>query len=79
MSWEKIPRKHSYGEQYRLGKWIVGQWDLDSTRSHSEKARYAVECYLPGLRRLVGHRETVEEAKDLLEKAVVHWIKNAGF
>jgi hypothetical protein len=75
MGWEKTSSKRVPSEQYRLGKWIVGRWELDTTASCGSGETYAAYCDLPGIKASLGLKATADDAKALVEKAVQHWLE----
>lgn len=74
MAWEDSKGRYVRGENYRLGKWVVGGWHHDATLPRGASDTYAVTCALPGIRAELGHRETAEAARALLEAAVQQWV-----
>lgn len=76
MAWEKNNARYVCGENLRLGKWIIGGWHHEAPRKGEGEgeACYAVVCHLPGIRSHLGHRDSQEAAKTLLETAVKHWL-----
>lgn len=78
LAWEPALTRHTGGEILRLGKYPVGDWQVDATLTNGAKANYAVSCRLPGVRAEVGHCESSDKARALLEKVVKSWVKHAG-
>lgn len=74
MAWEDSKGRYVSGENYRLGKWVVGGWHYDAMLPREATATFAVTCTLPGIRTELGHRETREAARRLLETAVEQWL-----
>jgi len=74
MVWEKGTGRYVRGENYRLGKWLVGSWSDDTTLPNEAGARYSVTCFLPGIRSELGNCENKEAARALLETAVKKWL-----
>lgn len=74
MAWEQSKGRYVSGENYRLGKWVVGGWHHDATLPRGSTAIYAVTCAMPGIRTESGHRDTKEGARALLEAAVKQWF-----
>ena len=77
MEWERMPSRYSQGEQLRLGKYKVGEFFYNSSRSRDDPKCYRVTCDLPGIIKVLGNYETTDEARARLEKVVTHWIDNA--
>lgn len=74
MAWEKCSGKYVSGENFRLGKWVVGGWHRDTTLPRGFAYNYAVTCSLPGMRSTLGHRHSPDSARELLETAVRQWL-----
>lgn len=60
------------------GKWHIGGFYYSGLVSKGDPKKYKVYCSLPGLKEVIGHYETEEEAKQNLEQAVTFWFKEAN-
>ena len=78
MKWEDKTGEHSSGERLMLGKYKVGEYYHNGSRRRNDPKRYRVLCVLPGINSVLGDYEEVQSAKGRLERAVAHWIENAG-
>ena len=78
LSWEPSANRHAGGETLRMGKYIVGEWQVDATLAKGTKSTHVVTCRLPGVRQTVGHCETSSNARALLEKVVKSWVNQSG-
>lgn len=78
LTWEPSKHRHSNGETLRLGRYPVGEWQLDAELRKGARASFAVTCRLPGVRPDLGHCETSDKARSLLEKVVMGWVNSAG-
>lgn len=74
MEWKINTAQYTCGELLYLGPWNVGGIHYDSARSKSDKEKYAATCNLPGIKNMLGHFKTNEEAKEKAENAVRHWL-----
>jgi len=74
MRWEKDIGQYTSGEILYLGKWKVGGFYFDSTRSQGHLKKWRATCTLPGIKNSLGHFATEAEAKDKAEFAVKHWL-----
>lgn len=72
IEWVKLPDNH---DVLFLGKWRVGGVYYSGMVSKGDLNKYKAYCTLPGIKEVIGHYATVEEAKSRLERAVKHWIK----
>lgn len=76
--WEPSKHRQSSGETLRMGRYPVGEWQLDAELRKGARASFAVTCRLPGVRADLGHCETSDKARSLLEKVVTGWVNSAG-
>lgn len=77
MKWENDTRKYSAGKILILGKWNVGGAHYDNCVSRDDNLKYCASCNLPGIKRILGHYATEEEAQKRTEEAVNHWISKS--
>ncbi|WP_065091482.1 hypothetical protein [Rhizobium leucaenae] len=73
-TWEKQTGKYQLGENYRIGKIIVGSAFYRSG-SRDDPAKYAVEINLPGIKNPTDIYTNIDDAKNRLERAVAVWFK----
>lgn len=73
------PRLGEYGNGVDgcLGKWRVCSVFYDGATSKTDPEKYKATCGLPGIKSILGHFETEEEAKRQAEIAVTHWLAKA--
>ena len=74
MRWEKDTRKYTSGKVLYLGKWKVGGYDWNSTRSKGDERKWSATCALPGMKQSLGFFVNEQEAKETAEKAVTRWL-----
>ena len=74
MRWEKDTGQHTCGKILYLGKWKVGGYHWDSTRSQGDEAKWRATCALPGMRQSLGHFSKEEKAMEVAELAVTRWL-----
>lgn len=74
LQWSAAAGMWSSGLSVFSGKWGLGGVHYDARRSRDEPKKYAATCKLPGIKSLLGHAETEEEAKKWVEKAINHWF-----
>lgn len=74
MEWKNDTRKYASGKLLCLGKWVVGGAHYDSCRSKDDPKKYDATCELPGIKKLLGHFVSSEEAQAAVERAVKHWL-----
>lgn len=72
--WERQTHKYSDGENYRIGKIVVGSAFYSST-TRGDPAKYAVQIDLPGIRQPTDRYVNVEDAKARVERAVAVWFR----
>ena len=75
ITWKINKAQYCCGELAFVGKWRVGSASLDSCRERNDPKKYEASCLLPGIKHELGHFLTEQEAKDVVEKAINHWIK----
>lgn len=78
LTWEPSKHRQSNGETLRMGRYPVGEWKQEQELRKGAKASFAVTCRLPGVRSDLGHCETSDKARSLLEKVVTGWVNSAG-
>lgn len=71
--WERQTGPYQNGENYRLGKVIVGS-AFYASGSRDESAKYKCECLLPGIKRGDSRYTNIEDAKSRLERMVGAWF-----
>lgn len=71
--WEKQTGKYQMGENYRVGKVIVGTASYESG-SRGDPAKYKCHCLLPGIRQADSKYTNLEDAKARLERMVGAWF-----
>ena len=71
--WEKQTGKYQFGENYRVGKVVVGSAFYAST-TQGDPLKYAVKIELPGIRQPTDRYTNLEDAKARLERAVNAWF-----
>lgn len=76
--WKRDTREYSSGEILYLGRWNVGSAFYDGGKSKDDPKKQIATCSLPGIKRNLGSFEKEKEAKDRVENAVKHWIKESG-
>ena len=74
MRWERDTGRYASGEILHLGKWKVGGFHFDSSRSKDEPNKWCATCSLPGIKRCLGHFAKEEESRAKVEEAVKHWL-----
>ena len=75
ITWEIDPKGNGYGELCKVAKWIVGSVFYSCFVSRDDPKKYTSECRLPGIKSLLGNYETIDSAKEMVEKAVHHWFR----
>ena len=78
IEWLKQQTRYSDSHVCMLGKWIVGSVYYDGMVTKGDPCVYKATCLLPGIKDILGHYQSREEAKAVVEKSVMHWAKNAG-
>lgn len=78
IEWEVDKSRYASGERARLGKWEIGGVYYDSCTSQGDGKKWRALCSLPQIKPILGNFVTVEEAKERVEKAVAHWVSEAG-
>lgn len=73
--WKQNKAQYCCGEIAFVGKWRVGTAAYDSCRGRNEPNKYEAICILPGIKRDLGHFETEQQAKQVVEEAINHWFK----
>lgn len=73
--WERQTGAYQFGENYRIGKVIVGCAFYDGSASRNDPAKYAIELYLPSIKRPSDTYTNIEDAKARLERAVATWFR----
>lgn len=75
--WERQTGKYASGEDYRIGKVVVGSAGFSGTVSKGDPLRYVASVALPGISMKTGtnHFASIEEAKARTEAAVATWFK----
>lgn len=71
--WERQTGPYQNGENYRLGKVIVGS-AFYASGSRDESAKFKCECLLPGIKQSDIRYTTIDEAKARLERMVAAWF-----
>ena len=74
MEWKRDEAKYANGELLLLGVWNVGGIHYDSCCTRDDPFKYASTCSLPGIKGSLGHFKTKDEAKEMVEKSVTHWL-----
>lgn len=74
MKWKVSTSAYTTGELLFLGAWNVGGAYYDGATSKSEQFKYTATCKLPGIKDVLGHFNSIEEAKKATERAVAHWL-----
>ncbi len=72
--WERQTGKHQSGENYRIGKVVVGA-AFYSTTTRDDPLKYAVRLDLPGIKSPEDRYADIEPAKTRLERAVSTWFR----
>jgi hypothetical protein len=79
VKWEASKEANTNGEDLLLGKYAVGGYRYDGALPKgSDGPFYRVTCKLPGIKSFLGHAETTQAARDMLEQAVRHWQDKAN-
>lgn len=73
--WERRTGKYQTGENYRVGKIIVGYAAYYDFRSKGDPITYVCHCDLPGIKQAETKYATIEEAKARLERMVRAWFE----
>lgn len=73
-TWEKQTGNYQHGENYRVGKVVVGSAFYKST-TRDDPLKYAVQIYLPGIKNPDDRYMDIEQAKARLERAVATWFR----
>ncbi|MCG7507102.1 hypothetical protein [Mesorhizobium retamae] len=76
--WVKQTGPYQNGENFVLGKVVVGAASYNGTRSRHDPKSYRASIELPGIKMKDGTTdfETLEEAKTRVEAAVATWFKS---
>jgi hypothetical protein len=80
LTWQKSTA-HQYtagAEHLYLGRWRVGGTFYNACRDKDDQNVWGAACRLPGLKDVLWHFVTREEAKAKVEKAVKHWMKHTN-
>ncbi|MBD9542925.1 hypothetical protein IB276_26110 [Ensifer sp. ENS04] len=72
--WERQTHQYSCGENYRIGKVIVGSAFYKSG-PRDEPAKYALCINLPGIKSPEQLYTNIEDAKARLERVVATWFR----
>lgn len=72
--WEVQTGKYQSGENYRIGKIVVGSAFYSGNTSKGDPLKYAVSIKLPGIKNPEERYPTMDEAKTRLERAVSVWF-----
>jgi len=75
VKWERRTATYSNGWTGAVGKWKVVFIDFDGCKPPEGKSN-KVTTVLPGVKILLGHYETHEEAVKRAEKVVAWWYDN---
>lgn len=75
--WEKRTGQYASGEALYLGRWNVGGYHWDSCRTKDDERTWRATCALPGMKDNLGSFVSEGEAKEVVEKAVKHWLSGA--
>lgn len=75
--WEMQTGRHESGENYRIGKIVVGSAGYNGTRSKGDPLTHRAYLLLPGITMKDGTDRfpNMEEAKARLEAAVATWFR----
>ncbi|MEZ2132495.1 MULTISPECIES: hypothetical protein [unclassified Sinorhizobium] len=73
-AWERQTGKHQLGENFRIGKVVVGAAFYSST-TRDDPLKYAVRVDLPGIKNPTDRYTNIEDAKARLERAVATWFR----
>jgi hypothetical protein len=79
LNWTR--KEHKYGppsDVGKLGRWTVFTISWRITSKEDKDNPYGLSSTLPGFKDNLGEFPTIEEAKQLAEKALVSWIEGAG-
>jgi len=76
--WIQATGRFETGSVARLGRWRVGCTGYNSAQARGTTTMWSARCMMPGLKDNLGHYATEDEAKNIIEAAVRHWIKGAG-
>ena len=72
--WEKQTGKYAFGEDYRVGRVVVGSASHSATVSKGDPNKYDCCCLLPGIRQPANRYATLDDAKARLERMVNTWF-----
>lgn len=72
--WEKQTGKHQTGEWLRVGRVVIGSAFYDGTGPSGDPNKYAVDCLLPGIKRAADRYDTLDAAKERLERMARAWL-----
>ena len=75
ITWEIDPKGNGNGELCKVAKWVVGLVFYSGCVPKGDPKKYVAKCRLPGIKSLLGYYETVDSAKEMMEKAVHHWFR----
>ncbi|MFU0504164.1 hypothetical protein [Pseudaminobacter sp. NGMCC 1.201702] len=73
--WEKQTGQYQNGENYRVGRVIVGAAFYSGLVPRGDPKKYGCTCLLPGIKQAPEHYETIDEAKARLERLVSAWFE----
>lgn len=74
MEWKTDNGQYVIGSTLHLGKWAVGGSHYDACIDRNDPKKYRATCRLPGIKSELGHFVTDAEAREVVERAVKHWI-----
>lgn len=75
LKWDNFPGQEN---SLFLGKWKVGGVYYSGLVSKDDPRKYKAYCLLPGIKEVIGHFKTEQEAMQRLERAANWWVKEAG-
>lgn len=76
--WERQTKPYQIGENYRLGRVVVGSAFHSWTSGEDEPQEYGSRVELPGIKTKKKIHMTMEDAKMRVERAVGVWLGWAG-
>lgn len=72
--WEQQTGKHQTGEWLRVGRVVIGSAFYSGTGPRDDPRKYKADCLLPGIKQPPEGFETLEAAKERLERMARAWL-----
>lgn len=78
LTWEKQTKPYQVGENFRVGRVVVGSAFHKFNNRENEPQEYGSRIELPGIKVKVKTHMTMQDAKARVESAVVIWMRWIG-